>query len=157
MYTPIYKELSEQGHSIIVVAPTAEMSGTYRSASVAAQDFPNADIRVIDTRIIAGGLGAVAKQALKWADAGLSADEVVDKIKELSKREHVYFVVDTLEFLYRGGRIGAAKALFGSILQMKPILTVNDGITNAFESQRTHRRAMARLREIVLSDGPRDP
>jgi DegV family protein with EDD domain len=157
MYTPIFKELTEQGHTVIVVTPTAEMSGTYRSASVAAQDFAGADIRVIDTKIIAGGLGAVVKQALKWANAGLEPDVVVEKILEMSSREHVYFVVDTLEFLYRGGRIGAAKALFGSILQMKPILTINQGHTEAAESQRTQKRALARLKEIVLSDCPRDP
>jgi DegV family protein with EDD domain len=116
MYTPIFQEQSEQGHTVIVVAPTADMSGTYRSACVAAQDFPNADIRVIDTKIVAGGLGAVVKQALKWANDGLEPDVVVEKIVEMSSRHRVFFVVDTLEFLFRGGRIGAAKALFGSLL-----------------------------------------
>lgn len=157
LYTPIFRELSEQGHTIIVIAPSAQVSGTYRSASVAAQDFPNADIRVIDTLLIAGGLGAVVKQALRWAEAGLSPDEVVQKIEEMSKRHQLYFVVDTLEYLYKGGRIGAAKALFGSLLQVKPILTLRDGHTEAAESQRTHKRAIARLKEIVLSDCPRDP
>src|SRR5512133_3796123 len=143
MYHPIFKELTEQGHTVLVITPTAELSGTYRSAWVAAQDFPDADIRVIDTKLIAGGLGAVVKQALKWANAGLEPDLVVEKIMEMSSREHVYFVVDTLEFLYRGGRIGAAKALFGSLLQMKPILTMSDGHTEAYESQRTHKRAIS--------------
>jgi len=157
MYTSIFKELTGQGHSVIVITPAAELSGTYRSAWVAAQDFPNADIRVVDTMLIAGGLGAVVKQALKWANAGIHPDILVEKIMEMSGREHVYFVVDTLEFLYRGGRIGAAKALFGSVLQMKPILTIRQGKTEAAESQRTQKRALARLKEIVLSDCPRDP
>jgi fatty acid kinase fatty acid binding subunit len=157
LYTPIYGELAAQGDTAIVVAPSAEVSGTYRGASVAAQDFPNADIRVIDTKLVGGGLGAVVMQAKKWADSGMSADEVVEKILEMSSRHRVYFVVDTLEYLYRGGRIGAAKALFGSILQVKPILALQDGHIEAFESQRTHKRAIARLKEVVLSDCPRDP
>lgn len=157
LYEPIYRELAEQGHTMIVISPTAEMSGTFRSASVAAQDFPNADIRVVDTKIIACGMGAVVKQALKWAASGMDADTLVEKITEMSSRERVYFLVDTLEFLYRGGRIGAAKALFGSLLQVKPILTIRQGHTDVFESQRTHKRALARLKEIVLTDCPRDP
>jgi len=157
LYTPIYKKHAELGNTMIVVAPTAEMSGTFRGATVAAQDFPNADIRIVDTKLIAGGLGAVVKQAVKWANAGLSPEAVIEKIEEMSARHRVFFVVDTLEYLFRGGRIGAAKALFGSILQVKPILTLKDGHTEAFESQRTAKRALARLKEVVLSDCPRDP
>jgi DegV family protein with EDD domain len=157
LYEPIYRELAAAGHTMIVIAPTAEMSGTYRSACVAAQDFPDADIRVIDTKIIAGGMGAVVKQALKWANEGMDADTLVEKIVEMSSCMRVFFLVDTLEFLYRGGRIGAAKALFGSLLQVKPILTIDQGHTDVFESQRTHKRALARLKEIVLTDCPRDP
>lgn len=157
LYEPIFRELSAEGHTMIVIAPTAEMSGTYRSACVAAQDFPDADIRVIDTKIIAGGMGAVVKQALKWAAEGVDADTLVEKIIEMSSRMRIYFLVDTLEFLYRGGRIGAAKALFGSLLQVKPILTIQQGHTDVFESQRTHKRALARLKEIVLTDCPRNP
>lgn len=161
LYEPIYSELAAQGHTMIVLAPSADVSGTYRSAMTAAQDFkasnPDADIRVIDTRLIGGGLGALVKQALRWANAGMDADTLVSKVEEMAKRHRVYFLVDTLEYLYRGGRIGAAKALFGSILQVKPILTLRDGHTEAYESQRTHRRALNRLKEIVLEDCPRDP
>lgn len=161
LYGPLYRECAQRGDTVIVVAPSAQVSGTVRSAEVAAQEiaveFPKVDIRVIDTELIAGGLGAVVKQALKWANAGLDPDTVVAKIREMSQRHRVFFLVDTLEYLYRGGRIGAAKALFGSLLQVKPILTLKDGHTEAFESQRTHKRALARLKEIVLTDCPRDP
>jgi DegV family protein with EDD domain len=157
LYAPIYEELCAQGHTMIVLTPSAQVSGTFRSATVAAQDFPTADIRIIDTQLVAGGLGSLIKQAQKWADQGLNADTIVTKVQEMSKRERVYFMVDTLEYLYKGGRIGAAKALFGSILQMKPILSFREGHIEAFESQRTHKRAMARVKEVVLNDCPRDP
>lgn len=157
MYTPLFKEYSEQGHTIIVIAPGSEVSGTFRSASVAAVDFPNADIRIIDTQLLAGGLGAIVKQAQQWAENGLDADTIVEKVKEMAQRHRLYFVVDTLEYLYKGGRIGAAKALFGSILQVKPILTFRNGHTEPYESQRTQKKALARFKEIILSECPRTP
>lgn len=157
LYTPVYQRIADAGETAIVVAPSNSLSGTYRSATVAAKDFPNADIRVVDTNLIGGGLGALVKQAKRWANQGLDADTIVQNIQEMAQRERVYFMVNTLEYLYKGGRIGAAKALFGSILQVKPILTFRNGATEVFESQRTHKRAMARLKEVVLSDCPRDP
>jgi DegV family protein with EDD domain len=156
LYTPIYKEYAGPGNTIIVVCPSLDLSGTFRSAEVAALDFPEADIRVIDTRTVASGLGSIVKKANEWVKQGLPADQIVDNIKEMSSRWRVYFVVATLEYLYKGGRIGAAKALFGSILQVKPILTVTNGKIEAVESQRTQRRAIARFQELVYRDCPHD-
>lgn len=156
-YTPIYQEVAERGGSAVVIAPSSDLSGTFRSASVAARDFPDVDIHIVDTHIISGGLGAVVYEAALAAKAGKTAKEIVELVEEMSKRERVYFAVDTLEYLYKGGRIGAAKALFGSLLQVKPILTLRNGTTEAYESQRTHKRVIARIREIVLNDCPRDP
>lgn len=154
LYTPIYQKYSEEDQSMVVLCPSIDVSGTFRSATVAANDFPGADIRVIDTRLIAGGLGAVVKQAKVWADQGKSADFIVENAQMMSKREKIFFLVDTLEYLYKGGRIGAAKALLGSILQMKPILTFNEGLIQPFDSQRTQKRALARLKEVVSADCP---
>ncbi len=72
----------------------------------------------------------------------------------MSKREHVYFLVDTLEYLKKGGRIGGAQALLGSILQVKPILTLKDGKAEPFESQRTKVKALARLKELAKNECP---
>jgi DegV family protein with EDD domain len=72
-------------------------------------------------------------------------------------RQQVYFVVDTLEYLHKGGRIGGAQALLGGILQVKPILTLKDGRVEPFEKQRTQRRALERIRELVLEGCPRTP
>ena len=113
LYHPIYKKGIENGGSVVVIVPSAELSGTFRSAIVAAEEFPNADIRVIDTRTVAGGLGSIVLQAHAWAQQGLSAQEIENKVRNLAKREHVYFLVDTLEYLHKGGRIGGAQALLG--------------------------------------------
>jgi DegV family protein with EDD domain len=157
LYMPLFKELSESGESAIVICPSSEMSGTVRSATVAAQEFPTADIRVIDSRTIATGLGTIVKHAARWAAEGLPVDEIVAKVENLASRERVYFMVDTLEHLYKGGRIGGAQMLFGSILQVKPILTFKNGRIEPAESQRTKRRALARMKELILSECPRAP
>ncbi len=152
LYGPIFEEFIKAGHSIVVVSPSAEASGTFRSAEVAAQEFPQADIRVVDTKTIGSGLGIIVRKAVEWANQGLDADTVVQKVQALAARENTYFLVDTLEYLQKGGRIGLAKALVGSILQVKPILTFKGGHTSPVESQRTKKRAMSRLIELVLKD-----
>lgn len=156
LYTPFYQRYADQGDTMIVLCPSAQVSGTYRGATIAAQDFPDADIRVLDTNLIAGGLGSVLIQAQRWAQEGVDADKIVENVNEMCPRDRVYFMVDTLEYLYKGGRIGAAKALFGSLLQMKPILTFRDGQIKPFDSQRTQRKALARLREVTLAECPHD-
>ena len=156
-YAPVYKEISESGDTAIVLVPSGAISGTLRGATVGAQDFPDADIRIVDTEIVAGGLGALVLEADRWAKEGLDAETIIEKAKVMAKRHRVYFVVDTLEYLYKGGKIGAASHLIGSLLQMKPILTMKEGIVASFESQRTHKRALARLKEIITAQCPPGP
>jgi len=155
MYEPLYRKYSQEGHTVLVICPSAQVSGTVRSAEVAAKEFPNADIRVIDTKSIGAGLGTLVQAAVAWANQGLDADIVEKMVLDMAAREKLYFVVDTLEYLQRGGRIGKAQALFGSLLQVKPILAFRDGHIEPVESQRTKRRAMARIMELVLSDCPK--
>jgi DegV family protein with EDD domain len=152
LYTPIYEQLAAQGDTMVVIAPSSQLSGTYRSAEVAAQDFPDADIRLVDVKTTGGGLGSIVLQAVEWVNQGLDADTLVQRILEMASHERVYFMVDTLEYLHKGGRIGGAQALLGSILQVKPILTLVDGRIESAETQRTKKRALARLHELVMQD-----
>lgn len=154
LYHPIYEKYTQDGNTVVVLTPSADVSGTFRSAEVAAADFPGRDIRIVDTRTIGSGLASIVLEANRWAKEGLDADTIIERVKDMSQRERVYFVVDTLEYLYKGGRIGGAKMLVGSLLQVKPILQFKNGRTEAVESQRTKRRAMARLKELVYSDCP---
>ena len=143
------------GEPIICIHPSAEVSGTVRAASVAAQDFPGADIRIIDTRLIASPLASLVHLAVDWAEAGLNADTIEKNIREMISRCRIYFLVATLDYLVKGGRIGGAAALLGSMLQIKPILTFIDGKVDQFERERTHKRAMNRLVEIVCESYPK--
>lgn len=149
LYFPIFEEAKKTGESVIVVAPTGKASGTVRSAQTAALEFPGVDIRVVDTLTISCNLGSLVLIADDMAKAGKSADEIVDKLNYLIPRGKVYFLVDTLEYLAKGGRIGGAKRLVAELLEIKPILQVKDGQVEAFEQQRTKRRALARLVEVV--------
>lgn len=154
LYEPIYEECAKNGESIVVVAPSTDLSGTYRSAEVAAEMVPSADVHVVDTRTVAGGLGTLVKKAKEWADEGKSPEEIIEEIEKLSQREVVYFLVDTLDYLHKGGRIGNASYLIGSVLQMKPILGLINGKVDAIEKQRTYSKAFARLKELVLEECP---
>lgn len=152
LYQPIYEKYGQNGNTILVLTPSADLSGTFRSAETCAQDYPDMDIRIIDTRTIGSGLASLILLANSWAKQGQDADTIVEKIKELMNRQKTYFVVDTLLYLYKGGRIGGAKMLFGSLLQVKPILELKDGRTEAAESQRTQKKAYARLKELIYQD-----
>lgn len=156
LFVEEFKRLASLGEPIICIHPSAEISGTVRSATVAALDFPGVDIRVLDTRVVASPLGTLVQLAHQWATSGASADEIVSRVMEMSRRCRVYFMVDTLEYLARGGRIGNAAALLGGVLQIKPILRLNDGKVDQYERERTHKRAVARLKEIVLEQIPHD-
>ncbi|OQY89671.1 MAG: hypothetical protein B6D39_09325 [Anaerolineae bacterium UTCFX2] len=149
LFAEQFRRLAPSGEPIICIHPSAEVSGTVRSALVAAQDFPEADIRVIDTRVVASPLGAMVQHAAEWAQAGTDADTIAARVQAESARCRVYFLVDTLEYLARGGRIGGAAALLGGVLQIKPILRLHDGKVDQYERERTHKRAVARLKDIV--------
>ncbi|PKO07526.1 MAG: hypothetical protein CVU41_02200 [Chloroflexi bacterium HGW-Chloroflexi-3] len=152
LYNPIFEKHLSSGDSIIVLTPPIKVSGTFRSAEVAAQEFPNADIKVIDTLAIGASLASIVKVANKYAQEGLSSEEIINKVEDLKTRERNLFVVDTLEYLHKGGRIGGAKMLFGSLLQVKPLLSLKNGQVEPVDSQRTSKKALARLKELVVSE-----
>lgn len=149
LYFPVYEEARRKGESVIVVAPTGKASGTVRSAETAAREFTDVDIRIVDTQTISCNLASLVLLSDDMAKAGRSADEIVAKLNEMIPCGRLYFVVDTLEYLAKGGRIGGAKKLLAELLEIKPILQVKDGQVEPFEQHRTKKRALARLVEVV--------
>ena len=150
LYFPVFDEAQRKGESVVVVAPTGKASGTVRSAETAALDYPDVDIRIVDTRSISCNLGSMVLVADDMARAGKSADEIVTQLTDMIPCGRLYFVVDTLEYLAKGGRIGGAKRLLAELLEIKPILQVKDGQVEPFEQQRTKKRALARLVEVAV-------
>lgn len=149
LYFPIFEEARKKGESVVVVAPTSKASGTVRSAQTAAMEFPGLDVRVVDSLTISCNLGSMVLVADDMAKVGASADEVVTRLNDMIPHGRIYFLVDTLEYLARGGRIGGAKKLLAELLEIKPILQIKDGQVEPFEQQRTKKRALARLVEVV--------
>ncbi|NSW51576.1 MAG: DegV family protein [Anaerolineae bacterium] len=155
LYHPVYQEAIDQDQTLIIILPSEKMSGTLRAATVARQEFPQADVRLFDTQGIGPIQGSMTRIAIDWAKQGMSADEILSGLASLRERQVSYFVVDTLEYLHKNGRIGTAKALIGSVLEIKPILGISEGSIAPVESQRTQKKAIARLKELVMDQYPR--
>jgi len=149
LYFPVFEEARRKKESVVVVAPTGRASGTVRSARTAAQEFPELDIRVVDTQTISCNLATLVLLSDDMAKAGKCADEIVAKLDQMIPCGRLYFVVDTLEYLAKGGRIGGAKKLLAELLEIKPILQVRDGQVESFEQHRTKKRALARLMDVA--------
>ena len=156
LYTPFFEDAMRKDEEVIVIAPSAKVSGTVRSAQVAAQDFPGLKVHVVDSQTIAGNLATLVLLAHEWARAGDPAETIVKRLDEWIPRGRIFFLVNTLEYLQKGGRIGGAKALLGELLQVKPILCVREGQVEPFEQQRTKKRAVARLVEVIEEQCPKD-
>lgn len=157
LYYPYFEAARKKGESVIVVAPSGKVSGTVRSAETAAQEFPGLDVRVVDTLTVSCNLGSLVLTADDMAKAGATANVILAKLTDLIPRGRIYFLVATLEYLAKGGRIGGAKKMLAELLEIKPILTVREGQVEPFEQQRTHKRALARLAEVVREQCPKNP
>jgi DegV family protein with EDD domain len=155
LFAQEFNRLQPLHEPILCLHPSSELSGTTRSASIAAKGFLSIDIRVIDIRTIGSPLGSIVQIAVEMAQGGADIDEIEKRIRNLIPRGRVYFLVDTLEYLARGGRIVGASKLLGGILKIKPILAINNGRVDQYERERTYSRAVARLKEIVLEQVPR--
>ncbi|KUN92246.1 DegV family protein [Streptomyces caeruleatus] len=144
-----YREVAEAGATgIVSLHLSAELSGTYDAAVLAAREAP-VPVRVVDTGMVAMALGFSALAAAEAAETGGTVDEAVTAAEKRAGSTAAYFYVDTLDYLRRGGRIGAAQALLGSALAVKPLLQLEGGRIGPLEKVRTASKAIARLEEIA--------
>ncbi|MFJ6629825.1 DegV family protein [Streptomyces sp. NPDC091376] len=148
-FAAAYRATAEAGATgIVSLHLSSEFSGTYDAAVLAAREAP-VPVRVVDTGMVAMALGFCALAAAEAVDAGGSLDEAVAAAEKRAAGTSAYFYVDTLDYLRRGGRIGAAQALLGSALAVKPLLQLDGGRIELKEKVRTASKAIARLEEIV--------
>lgn len=140
----VYRPLVEAGHAVVSIHLSSQLSGTYQSAALAAKEV-GGQIHVIDSRSASLGVGLLALQAARLASAGHDGLVVKGAVEALVAHTHVFFSVDTLEFLQRNGRIGRAQAFVGSLLNVKPILSLVEGVVHPVERVRSRGRAVARL------------
>jgi DegV family protein with EDD domain len=144
-FEAVFRRLGADGGPIVCTTIAAELSGTHASAAQARAALPDLDIRVVDTRTVGPGHFAAVALAAAMRDRGGDADAVVAVLQRLQERQRLVFTVETLEYLRRGGRIGTARALLGTVLNIKPILELREGRVEAVDRVRTYQRALDRL------------
>ncbi len=149
-FAAAYRDAFESGaRGVVSLHLSGELSGTCEAARLAAAEAP-LPVRVVDSRLVGMALGYSVLTAAEGAAAGLSLDEAAAAAVQRAAHTSGFFYVDTLEHLRRGGRIGAARALLGSALAVKPLLHLSGGRIEPLEKVRTASRAIARLEEIAV-------
>ena len=141
----IFEPIMAAGGEIVVITLASALSGTFQSAQTAAQTVDAQRIRVVDSGTTAIGMVEMAQQALALAADGQPAAVIADRIAAVSRLTHTLFVPATLEFLHKGGRIGGAAALLGTILNIRPVLYLNGGKVAVLDKVRTWNKALDRI------------
>lgn len=126
-FEAVYKRVGEYGDSIISLHISAQLSGTYQSATIAKSMLEDMDIEVIDSKVTSMALGLVVVEAARAAKEGKSKEEILALVYNNMSKCRIFFGVDTLEYLQKNGRIGKAAALLGGMLNVKPVLTLENG------------------------------
>jgi DegV family protein with EDD domain len=148
------RQAAEGGDSVVCINLSAGLSATMQSAQNAALAVKDdLDVRVIDSTSITSGLGTQVLLAAEAAAGGASTDDVVALVERLAARTRVFGALDTLDNLKKGGRIGGAQALLGSLLSIKPIVDISSGTVEEAGKARTRRRALEVLRDKVVEAG----
>ena len=148
-FAAAFREAITAGHDVLCVTISAGLSGTYNSATLAAGECAPGRVHVLDSTLVAIPGGFVAIAAAECARDGGVLAETIAVATSLLGRSRYYAALDTLEYLHRGGRIGRARMLVGSLLSIKPIVTMQDGVIQPLERVRTWRKAMDRLGELA--------
>ena len=155
------ESLVKDGHDVVGVFLSSDMSGTFSTSNLVKnmilENYPNAKIVMIDSRSNCMQAGFAVLEAAKASNENKSLDEVVSIAKNVIENSKFIFVPETLDYLKKGGRIGGAAALFGSLLQIKPILTVEDGKTTVFTKVRTKKKAIDKIVNTVLEQNSKSP
>ena len=149
-FVEVYRRLADEGaESIVSVHLSSRMSGTLDSALIAAKESP-IPVSVVDSRQVGLATGFAAGQAARARGKGVTAEEIAEIARVAGEGSTALIYVDTLDYLRRGGRVGAAAALLGSALAVKPLLTITDGLVMPLEKVRTTGKALARMGALAV-------
>ncbi len=151
-FEEIFRPIAEAGDTAVVVTMSSGCSGTYQSACMAAAEFPSS-IFVVDSKSVSLGQRILVQRGLQLRDQGLPAPEIASQLEKEREKLRVLALLDTLEYLKRGGRISAATALAGSLLSIKPVVTVEDGQVVMAGKARGSKQGNNLLRQLVENCG----
>ncbi|KMK93534.1 DegV family protein [Rossellomorea marisflavi] len=151
VFAELYDELGKDGSKVISIHMTGRMSGTVRSAESAAE-ITETDVTVVDSRFISRGLGFQVIEAARLAKEGKGVEDILEAITEIREKTQLYVVVDTLENLVKGGRIGKGKAMIGSLLNIKPIASLAGGEYTPVAKVRSHTQVVKFLVQQFMED-----
>jgi len=157
-FRKVFDRLIPDYDGILVILISSGISGTVASAQSAAAEFSALPLEIIDTRLAAGSQAIVVLAAARALEQGASLEEAAEIVKRAIENMHVFFIVDTLEYLHKGGRIGGASRYMGTLLDIKPVLFLTpDGKIDALERVRTRRKALDRLVELLVDNAGKKP
>jgi len=140
-----YKELHQQGHSILVITVTGKHSGTFNSATMAKSLAPDADVHVFDSKSISLGTGWMVLEAVRAIKAGVSQSDVVSQIEAIRERARLFMTPATLQYLQMSGRVGTLQGALASLLSIKPIIHLKDGLLEVMGNVRTRGKSLDQL------------
>lgn len=151
-FEKIYQSYADEQNCLFSIHLSSKLSGTYQSALIARQKFPQAKIHVIDSQQASVGLGTIILQVAKAIEAKQNEEKILTLIQNFIPKIKTYFTVDSLEYLQRGGRIGKAQCLLGSMLNIKPLLTLITGEIHPLEKIRGQQKLISRLAQLAQND-----
>ncbi|MCQ1528376.1 DegV family protein [Lutispora saccharofermentans] len=152
-FEAVFKEELGKGNAVVAILGSSELSGTYNSAVIARNNLESHNIFVIDSRAVTLGAGLLVIKAARLAHEGKSAEDIVDDIEEAKDRTKQFFIVGSLKYLYKGGRISLSASVLGSILNIKPIITMADGKLEMMEKTRGIKKAISIMMDNIKTNG----
>ncbi len=152
-FMKVFEDALADGSSVISLHLSSKLSGTYQNALVASQNFEPGRVRVFDTQMVSAGTAMFVNTAVEMARAGKAVGEIEAEMHDLRNRMKLIAVVDTLEYLHKGGRIGGLRSFMGSLLNVKPILQLKDGEVQPLAQVRTRAKALQRVADIIKDMG----
>lgn len=149
-----FRRFTDAGDEVIVLPISAKLSQTYNSALIAKGNLEGRPIEIVDSKSTSVGLGLLMQEAVSMAEAGASRQEIVARLMKMREEIRIIFLVETLEYLEKGGRIGKAQAFVGTLLKFKPLLGIVGGEVVPVARVRTRAKALETLQELLLTQVP---
>lgn len=157
-FTEVYQDLTAAGHEILSIHITSKHSGTCQSATLARSLVPSAQVEVFDSASISLGTGYMVLEAARAVEKGWPLDQILTRLRRVRDGMRLFFTPSTLKYLQMSGRVGRLQTALASVLQLKPVIKVEDGVLEACENVRTRSRALNRLVDLLVEAvGQHDP